>query len=71
MVNTQLPAAIMLILVGYSLKGTTWTEWPYGAPEFAGIATVAGIHLARRNALLSILLGTAVFMILRAWLSQT
>lgn len=64
----DLPPAIMLILVIYSLHGTQWSAWPHGAPELLGVALVALLHLMLRNPLVSIVAGTAGYMALRALL---
>ena len=58
-----LPPAMMGLLVVYCLKGVVWLEAPHGAPEIA-IAAVAGLHLWKRNVLLSIAGGTVVYMVL-------
>ena len=59
-----LPAAMMGLLVVYCLKGVTLTAAPYGIPELIGVAVTAGLHLWRRNTLLSIAAGTVVYMVL-------
>lgn len=60
----MLPAAMMGLLVVYCLKGVSVTAPPHGAPEAIAIAVTAALHLWRRNVLLSIFSGTAVYMIL-------
>ena len=59
-----LPAAMMGLLVVYCLKGVSLTAAPYGIPELIGVAVTAGLHLWRRNTLLSIAAGTVVYMVL-------
>ena len=59
-----LPFAIMGMLVVYCLKGIRLTEAPYGIPELLGCAIVAGLHIWKRNTLLSIGLGTLAYMLL-------
>lgn len=59
-----LPPAIMATLVVYCLKGVDLTSAPYGAAEFLSVALVAGLHLWKRNNLLSIGAGTVCYMIL-------
>ena len=59
-----LPFAIMGMLVVYCLKGIRLTEAPYGIPELLGCAIVAVLHIWKRNTLLSIGLGTLVYMLL-------
>lgn len=59
-----LPYAIMGMLVVYCLKSVTLTAAPFGIPEFIGCAIVAGLHLWKRNTLLSIGAGTVCYMLL-------
>ncbi len=62
--KSGLPAVILLLLVVYSLKDTPVTTAPWGLPEALSLAAVLGLHLWRRNALLSIGAGTALYMVL-------
>ena len=59
-----LPCAIMGMLVVYCLKEVKPLTYPYGIPELLGILFVAGLHLWKRNSLLSIGAGTAFYMVL-------
>lgn len=59
-----LPYAIMGMLVVYCLKGVTLTAAPFGIPEAIGCAVVAGLHVWKRNTLLSIGAGTICYMLL-------
>ena len=59
-----LPFSIMGMLVVYCLKGVTLTAAPFGIPELLGCITVAGLHVWKRNTLLSIGVGTVVYMLL-------
>ena len=59
-----LPPAMMGLLVVYCLKGVTWLEAPHGAPEVIAVAVVTALHCWKRNVLLSIAGGTAVYMLL-------
>ena len=59
-----LPCAIMGMLVVYCLKDVSFLSAPFGAPELLGIAVVALLHLWKRNSLLSIGVGTVVYMLL-------
>ena len=54
-----LPAAVMGMLVVYTFKETVVLAYPYGIPEL-----IVGLHLWKRNMLISIGMGTAVYMIL-------
>ena len=59
-----LPFAIMGMLVVYCLKDVILTTAPFGAPELIGCALVAGLHVWKRNTLLSIGAGTLCYMLL-------
>jgi branched-subunit amino acid transport protein AzlD len=59
-----LPCAIMGMLVVYCLKDVAPLSFPYGLPELLGIAAVAGLHIWKRNSLLSIGVGTVFYMVL-------
>ena len=59
-----LPAAMMGLLVAYCLRNVSLTAAPHGIPEAAALAVVTGLHLWKRNVLLSIGGGTAVYMLL-------
>jgi len=59
-----LPFAIMGMLVVYCLKDMTFTAAPFGIPEIIGCAVVAGLHMWKRNTLLSIGAGTVCYMLL-------
>ena len=59
-----LPYAIMGMLVVYCLKGISLTAAPFGIPEIIGCAIVAGLHIWKRNTLLSIGTGTVCYMLL-------
>ena len=59
-----LPCATMGLLVVYCLKGVPFGAFSDGARQLAAAAVVVALHLARRNTLLSIAGGTAVYMIL-------
>ena len=59
-----LPYAIMGMLVVYCLKGVSFTTAPFGIPEAIGCAVVAGLHIWKRNTLLSIGAGTVCYMVL-------
>ena len=59
-----LPFAIMGMLVVYCLKDVSFLSAPFGIPEAIGCAVVAGLHVWKRNTLLSIGAGTVVYMLL-------
>ena len=59
-----LPPAMMGLLVVYSLRNTDPFTGSHGLPEAIAVAVTAGLHLWKRSTLLSILVGTAVYMLL-------
>lgn len=59
-----LPYAIMGMLVVYCLKDVSFVSAPFGIPETIGCAVVAGLHIWKRNTLLSIGAGTVCYMLL-------
>jgi branched-subunit amino acid transport protein AzlD len=59
-----IPPMIMTVLVLGSYKGISFARAPYGLPELAAGLVVAALHLWKRNTLLSIFAGTALYMIL-------
>ena len=59
-----LPFAIMGMLVVYCLKDMTFLSAPFGIPEIIGCTIVAGLHIWKRNTLLSIGAGTVCYMLL-------
>ena len=59
-----LPFAVIGLLVVYSLQNTVVIEWPYGLPEAIAIGCIVGLHVWKRNMLLSIGAGTVVYMLL-------
>lgn len=59
--SSKLPYAIMTMLVVYCIKDTNLTNL---IPTVLSIGFVVLIHLKKKNTLLSIALGTLVYMIL-------
>ena len=59
-----LPQAIIGMLVIYCLKDMTFAQAPYGCPELIAGTAVVALQAWRRNSLVSILSGTALYMIL-------
>jgi len=56
------PPMVMMILVIYMLKGVNYISFE-GVYTFIALLVTIVFHLYRRNALLSIIAGTAVYMI--------
>ncbi len=59
-----MPAAIIALLVVYSLKSASVLAYPHGIPEAAGLLTAALLQYFKRNTLLSVFLATACYMVL-------
>lgn len=59
-----LPPAVIGMLVVYCLKSVNILENPFGLPELIAGLTVALLHMWKRNNLLSIGVGTILYMIL-------
>lgn len=52
------------VLVVYCLKNVSLTQYSYGAPEAIAIGVTVGLHLWKRQMLLSIAGGTICYMLL-------
>ena len=59
-----LPYAIMGMLVVYCLKGVSLASPGLWLPQLISCGIVAGLHIWKRNTLLSIGLGTVCYMLL-------
>lgn len=59
-----LPPAIMTVLVIYCLRDTNIGQFPHGIPELAACALVVILQVLKKNMYLSIIAGTACYMIL-------
>lgn len=59
-----LPAAVFGLLVIYCLKNVDVMTGSRGLPELISIAVVTGLHLWKRNMLISIAGGTLCYMLL-------
>lgn len=59
-----LPAAVFGLLVVYCLKNVSLFTGSHGIPELIGIVVVVGLHLWKRQMLLSIAGGTVCYMLL-------
>ena len=60
----SLPFAAMGMLVVYCLKDVDLTAAPYGAAEGIACLVTGLVHIRKRNTVLSILVGTAVYTLL-------
>ena len=59
-----LTPAVIGMLVVYCLKNTQILAAPHGIPELIAVVTVALLHIWKRNNLLSIGVGTVLYMFL-------
>ena len=59
-----LTPAIIGMLVVYCLRKTVILSAPHGIPELIAVVVVAVLHVWRRNNLLSIGVGTVLYMVL-------
>lgn len=62
--GTVLPPAVFGLLVVYGLKDVSLLSGSHGLPEAIAIAVVTGLHLWKRQMLLSIAGGTICYMLL-------
>lgn len=59
-----LPPAVVGMLVIYCLKAVNVVKFPFGLPEFIAVFVVIVLHVWKRNNLLSIGVGTVLYMVL-------
>ena len=59
-----LPSAVFGMLVIYCLKDVNFLSAPESLPELAAIAAVIALHLWKKNMMLSMVGGTALYMLL-------
>ncbi|RVW07304.1 branched-chain amino acid ABC transporter [Prescottella agglutinans] len=64
--GAHMPVGIMLILAVYTLRNVSIAPASLG-PAVAALGVTIGLHLWRRHALLSIVGGTAAYMVLLNW----
>ena len=55
---------MMGLLIVFCLKGVSLVQAPHGLPELIAIVVIIVLHLWRRNVLLSLAVGTALYMFL-------
>ena len=60
----KLPYASMGLLVVYCLKGIHISTVSHGIPELIAVAVTASLQVWRKNVLLSISIGTIVYMLM-------
>ena len=59
-----LPSAIFAMLVVYCLRNVTPLAGSHGLPELIAVAATVGLHVWKRQTLLSIAAGTILYMLL-------
>jgi len=59
-----LPPAVIGMLVVYCFKSVNVIKSPFGIPEFIAGAVVVALHVWKRNNLLSIGVGTVLYMVM-------
>ncbi len=63
-VEKCLPPLIIATLIVYCLKDIDYAARPWGAPQFIAIAATIGLHVWKKNSMLSSFGGTILFMVL-------
>ena len=58
------PFTAMGLLIVYCLKDVTVIEAPHALPEIIALAIVSGTYLWKKNTIFSVVIGTAVYMVL-------
>ena len=58
------PYTAMGLLIVYCLRDMPVLEAPYGLPEIISLAVVTGTYLWKRNTILSVVIGTVLYMFL-------
>ena len=60
----SVPFTAMGLLIVYCLKDVPIREVPHGLPELIALSVVSGTYLWKRNSILSVVIGTAIYMLL-------
>jgi len=58
------PYTAMGLLIVYCLRDVPVLDAPHGLPEIIALAVVTGTYLWKRNTILSVVIGTALYMFL-------
>lgn len=58
------PYTAMGLLIVYCLKDISISDAPHGIPELIALAIVSGSYLWKRNTILSVVVGTAAYMLM-------
>lgn len=59
-----LPSAVMSVLLIYCVRNISFVFGNHGIPEIIGIAVAIGLHVWKRNTLLSICVSTILYMLI-------
>ena len=62
--GNALPCATIGMLVVYCIKSVDPLTAPHGLPEFLALAAVIFVQLWRRSIILSVVIGTVIYMLL-------
>lgn len=62
--GTVLPASIMIVLVIYCLRDIDMTSFPFGMAELVSVVVIIAAQVIKKNTFLSVLMGTACYMLL-------
>ena len=65
----KMPTGVMVLLVAYTLKDLDLTVRPYGLPEGTALLISISLYWKTRNALLSIGLGLATYLVAVNWVA--
>ena len=63
-IGAVISPAIIAALIVYCFRNTAVLSRPYALPELAATAVCVGLHLWKRNPLMSIIASTVVYMLL-------
>lgn len=59
-----IPYTAMGLLIVYCLRDVSIVQGTHGLPELVALAAVTGTYLWKRNAIVSIIIGTVLYMVL-------
>jgi len=59
-----LPYSLMAILFCYCFASVKFSVYPHGFPEIITLIVITLLHIWKKNVMLSLFLGTVVFLIL-------
>ena len=62
--SARMPTGVMVILLAYTLRSLPLADPVQALPDLLALGATVGLHLWRRNAVLSILGGTVIYVAL-------